>query len=64
MATVIAMECTLIRLSQAIRADGGLETAKKIEGRGMMTLGSLFDGIGGWQLTAVHAGVKPIWSSE
>ena len=29
-----------------------------------MTLGSLFDGIGGWQLAAVHAGVKPIWSSE
>ena len=30
----------------------------------MLTLGSLFDGIGGWQLAAVHAGVKPIWSSE
>ena len=29
-----------------------------------LTLGSLFDGIGGWQLAAVHAGVKPIWSSE
>lgn len=29
-----------------------------------MTLGSLFDGIGGWQLAAVHAGVKPLWSSE
>ena len=42
----------------------GSETAKKIGGRGMMTLGSLFDGIGGWQLAAVHAGVKPIWSSE
>ena len=29
-----------------------------------MTLGSLFDGIGGWQLAAVHAGVRPVWSSE
>ena len=29
-----------------------------------MTLGSLFDGIGGWQLAAVHAGIKPLWSSE
>lgn len=30
----------------------------------MLTLGSLFDGIGGWQLAAVHAGVEPVWSSE
>lgn len=30
----------------------------------MLTLGSLFDGIGGWQLAAIHAGVKPIWASE
>ena len=30
----------------------------------MMTLGSLFDGIGGWQLAAVNNGVKPLWSSE
>lgn len=29
-----------------------------------MTLGSLFDGIGGWQLAAIHAGVTPVWSSE
>ena len=29
-----------------------------------LTLGSLFDGIGGWQLAAVRAGVKPVWSSE
>ena len=29
-----------------------------------LTLGSLFDGIGGWQIAAAHAGVKPIWSSE
>ena len=30
----------------------------------MLTLGSLFDGIGGWQLAAVHAGIMPVWSSE
>ena len=30
----------------------------------MLTLGSLFAGIGGWQLAAIHNGVKPIWSSE
>lgn len=24
----------------------------------------MFDGIGGWQLAAQHAGVKPLWSSE
>ena len=30
----------------------------------MITLGSLFDGIGGWQLAAVNNGVKPLWSSE
>lgn len=29
-----------------------------------MTLGSLFDGIGGWQLAAVRAGIQPLWSSE
>ena len=29
-----------------------------------ITLGSLFDGIGGWQLAAKHADVEPIWSSE
>lgn len=26
----------------------------------MITLGSLFDGIGGWQLAAVRNGVKPL----
>ena len=29
-----------------------------------LTLGSLFDGIGGWQIAATHAGIKPVWSSE
>ena len=29
-----------------------------------MKLGSLFDGIGGWLVAAVHANIKPIWSSE
>ena len=30
----------------------------------MMTLGSLFDGLGGWQIAACRAGIKPVWSSE
>lgn len=30
----------------------------------MLTLGSLFDGIGGWLLAAQRNGVKPVWSSE
>lgn len=29
-----------------------------------LTLGSLFDGIGCWQLAAVRADIKPLWSSE
>ena len=29
-----------------------------------MTLGSLFDGLGGWQLAAVRNGITPIWSCE
>lgn len=29
-----------------------------------MTLGSLFDGIGGWLLAVRHAGVTPVWASE
>ena len=29
-----------------------------------MTLGSLFDGVGGWLLAARHAGVTPVWASE
>lgn len=29
-----------------------------------MTLGSLFDGVGGWQCAAVKAGIKSLWSSE
>lgn len=28
-----------------------------------ITLGSLFDGIGGFPLAAVHCGVKPVWAS-
>ncbi len=30
----------------------------------LLTLGSLFDGIGGWQIAAIRAGVTPSWSSE
>jgi len=29
-----------------------------------MTLGSLFDGIGGFPLAAVRVGIKPVWASE
>lgn len=30
----------------------------------MLTLGSLFDGIGGFPLAAVHNGIAPVWASE
>ena len=30
----------------------------------MLTLGSLFDGIGGWLLAAERAGIMPVWASE
>ena len=30
----------------------------------MLTLGSLFDGVGTWQLSATKAGIKPVWCSE
>jgi DNA (cytosine-5)-methyltransferase 1 len=30
----------------------------------MLTLGSLFDGIGTWQLSATKAGIKPVYCSE
>lgn len=29
-----------------------------------MTMGSLFDGIGGFPLAAVRNGIEPIWASE
>ena len=29
-----------------------------------LTLGSLFDGIGGWLLAAKHCGIQPIWRAE
>ncbi len=29
-----------------------------------LTLGSLFDGIGGWPLAAVRSGIEPVWASE
>lgn len=35
-----------------------MKTAKQ------MTLGSLFDGIGGFPLAGVYAGMKPVWASE
>lgn len=30
----------------------------------MPTMGSLFDGIGGFPLAAVHNGITPLWASE
>lgn len=30
----------------------------------MLTLASLFDGIGGWLIAAHRNGIKPVWSSE
>lgn len=30
----------------------------------VITMGSLFDGIGGFPLAAIHNGVVPLWASE
>lgn len=30
----------------------------------MLTLGSLFDGIGGWLISAKRNGIRPVWASE
>ena len=30
----------------------------------MMTMGSLFDGIGGFPLAAIRNGITPVWASE
>lgn len=35
-----------------------------MQDRNTVRLGSLFDGIGGWCLAAIHAGILPVWSSE
>nr|DAP78845.1 MAG TPA: Cytosine specific methyltransferase [Caudoviricetes sp.] len=32
--------------------------------KNQLTLGSLFDGIGGWLASAIDYGIKPLWSSE
>lgn len=29
-----------------------------------LTMGSLFDGIGGFPLAAVRNGIRPVWASE
>lgn len=29
-----------------------------------LTLGSLFDGIGGFPFAAIHNGIIPVWASE
>ena len=34
------------------------------ENQKIITMGSLFDGIGGFPLAAVHNGVVPLWASE
>ena len=33
-------------------------------GMGQVTMGSLFDGIGGFPLAAIAAGITPVWASE
>ena len=34
------------------------------ENQKVITMGSLFDGIGGFPLAAVHNGIVPLWASE
>lgn len=41
-----------------------LHALREVRNFRTLTMASLFDGIGGWQLAAVRNGVKPIWSSE
>ena len=31
---------------------------------GILTMGSLFDGIGGFPLAAIRSGIEPLWASE
>lgn len=35
-----------------------------MDNKKQMTLGSLFDGSGGFQLAGILAGIQPVWSSE
>ena len=41
--------------------EGGLMDRTEM---GQVTMGSLFDGIGGFPLAAVMVGIKPLWASE
>ena len=34
------------------------------DGNARLTMGSLFDGIGGFPLAAVRNGITPVWASE
>lgn len=46
---------------------GGKDTAGNAgvrRGNAVLTMGSLFDGIGGFPLAAVHNGITPVWASE
>ena len=73
------VENLIKRLEELLEKEGdtiqfwnaGMQRAEKkaddeigIRGSWMWTLGSLFDGIGGFPLAAVHNGIKPVWASE
>lgn len=54
-------------LGNSIALPYWIELAKKVAeslGKENLTMGSLFDGIGGFPLAFSMAGVKPIWASE
>ena len=38
--------------------------SRETKQRKTLTLGSLFDGSGGFPLAGILAGIKPVWSSE
>lgn len=40
------------------------EENKPAEPERKITMGSLFDGIGGFPLAAVRNGIEPVWASE
>lgn len=61
---IITQEQTPDGSSQNSPSEECLWCNEKPDFDGTITMGSLFDGIGGFPLAAVHCGVLPLWASE